>query len=137
MPVQDPVKEKDEHAIRELVATWLAATKAGDTESVLSLMADDVVFLVAGQPPMEGKSAFVEAQAGLAEVEFDAQSEIEEIRLMGDWAYLRTQLSVFLKPKNGGTPIRREGSTLSILKKERGAWRLVRDASMLEVVPSA
>jgi uncharacterized protein (TIGR02246 family) len=36
--------QTDEHEIRQLVATWIAATKAGDIETVLSLMAEDVVF---------------------------------------------------------------------------------------------
>jgi len=38
----------DERAIRELVATWMAASKAGDTATVLSLIADDAVFMVVG-----------------------------------------------------------------------------------------
>jgi ketosteroid isomerase-like protein len=38
----------DEDLIRELVKKWLAASEAGDVETVLSLMADDVVFLVPG-----------------------------------------------------------------------------------------
>jgi len=42
----------DEQAIRELVATWLRASGAGDTETVLGLMAEDVVFLVPGHPPL-------------------------------------------------------------------------------------
>jgi uncharacterized protein (TIGR02246 family) len=33
----------DEQEIRDLVATWIAATKAGDIEKILSLMAEDVV----------------------------------------------------------------------------------------------
>jgi ketosteroid isomerase-like protein len=37
-------------------------TKAGDIDTVLSLMAGDVVFLVAGQPPMIGKARFAAAQ---------------------------------------------------------------------------
>jgi uncharacterized protein (TIGR02246 family) len=45
--------QSDEQEIRQLVATWMAATKAGDTETVLSLMAEDVVFLMPGQSPME------------------------------------------------------------------------------------
>lgn len=53
--------QSDEREIRQLIATWMAATKAGDIGSVLSLMADDVVFLLAGQPPMIGKSAFAAA----------------------------------------------------------------------------
>ena len=34
--------QSDEQEIRQLVATWMAATKAGDIETVLSLMAEDV-----------------------------------------------------------------------------------------------
>ena len=42
----------EEDAIRDLVATWLRASKIGDSKTVLSLMAEDAVFLQAGQPPM-------------------------------------------------------------------------------------
>jgi uncharacterized protein (TIGR02246 family) len=45
--------QDDEQELRQLVSTWMAATKAGDVETVLSLMADDAVFLV---PPQEGKA---------------------------------------------------------------------------------
>ena len=48
---------EDERAIRALVSTWMAASRAGDTETVLSLMADDVVFMVPGAEPF-GKEAF-------------------------------------------------------------------------------
>jgi uncharacterized protein (TIGR02246 family) len=41
----------DEQAIRNLVDTWIAATGAGDLSTVLSLMTDDVVFMVPGRPP--------------------------------------------------------------------------------------
>ena len=34
----------DEQAIRRLVALWHSATAAGDVDTVLGLMADDVVF---------------------------------------------------------------------------------------------
>lgn len=42
----------DEAKIRHLVATWMAATRAGDVATVMGLMADDVVFLMPGRPPM-------------------------------------------------------------------------------------
>jgi ketosteroid isomerase-like protein len=50
----------DESRIRALVATWMSATRSGDVATVRSLMTDDVVFLVAGQPPF-GKQKFAEA----------------------------------------------------------------------------
>ena len=46
----------DEHALRDLVALWHGATAAGDVGTVLRLMAGDAVFLVAGHPPMCGRS---------------------------------------------------------------------------------
>ncbi len=123
--------QSDEQAIRQLVETWMSASKAGDTETVLSLMAEDVVFLVPGQPPMRGKATFAAAQAELAGVEIDGQSEIQEIQVLGDWAYLWTRLSVVITPRNGGEPTKRSGYTLSVLKKEAGAWVLFRDANLL------
>jgi len=77
---------KEEDAIRDLVAAWLRASKAGDRETVLSLMAEDVVFLQAGQPPMRGRTGFAAAQKALDDVDIDARSEIQEIRVLGDWA---------------------------------------------------
>jgi uncharacterized protein (TIGR02246 family) len=53
--------DSDEQEIRRLVATWMAATKAGDIETVLGLMAEEAVFLVAGQAPMIGKASFAAA----------------------------------------------------------------------------
>jgi uncharacterized protein (TIGR02246 family) len=41
----------EEHAIRELMKTWMKATQSGDTDKVLSLMTEDAVFLVAGPKP--------------------------------------------------------------------------------------
>ena len=34
----------DERAVRNLVATWMKASETGDVDTVLSLMADDVIF---------------------------------------------------------------------------------------------
>ena len=48
---------EDERAIRELVATWMAASRAGDLDTVLGLMTEDVVFMVPGREPF-GKEAF-------------------------------------------------------------------------------
>ena len=40
----------DEQAIRNLVALWHSAAATDDVETVLGLMAEDFVFLVAGHP---------------------------------------------------------------------------------------
>ena len=129
--------QNDEQEIRQLVAAWMAATKSGDVKAVLELMSDDVVFLVAGQPPMIGKSAFAaaaEAQASHGPVQFEGRSDIEEVKVFGEWAFMRTRLSVTITPAGGGEPMIRAGQTLSVLKKENGRWLLARDANLLAPV---
>lgn len=124
----------DEESIRQLVQTWIDATKAGDIDTVLSLMADDVVFLVTGHTPMVGKQAFAEAariQSGEGLPEFDGTSEIQEIQVLDDWAFMWTNLSVTVTPPGDGPTMTRAGHTLSVLRKENGRWLLARDANML------
>lgn len=126
----------DEQAIRDLVATWLSATTAGDDATVLGLMAEDVVFLLPGQPPMRGRSAFAAAQKGLADVDVDANSEIQEVKVFDDWAYCWNHLTVAITPRNGGAAMKRSGDVLSVLRKQAGQWVIVRDANMLAQVKS-
>jgi uncharacterized protein (TIGR02246 family) len=124
----------NEEQIRQLVATWMEETKAGDIDAVLDLMADDVVFLVAGQPPMIGKAAYAAAakgQPGAARPEFDGRSEIQEVSVHGDVAYMWTKLTVVVSPPGGAAKITRAGQTLSVLKKQAGRWVLARDANLL------
>jgi len=127
--------ERDEQAIRTRIETWITATKAGDATTVLSLMADDVVFLVPGKSPMRGKSAFAAGQDAIKEFTIEASSEIQEVKVMGDWAYAWTALTVAMTPKAGGTTVKRAGNTLSIFRKSAGTWLLFRDANMLAAVP--
>ena len=76
----------DEEEIRTLVQTWQSATHAGDVETVLGLMTDDVVFLVPGRPPMR-KAEFASLSrvpAGSPRPKFEGMSEIQEIHVSGD-----------------------------------------------------
>jgi uncharacterized protein (TIGR02246 family) len=47
----------DERAIREVHTTWIDAVNAGDLVRLLTLMADDVVFLNPGRAPF-GRDGF-------------------------------------------------------------------------------
>jgi uncharacterized protein (TIGR02246 family) len=123
----------DERAIRAVVDRWFAASRSGDLETVLSLMTDDVVFMVPGQQPF-GKEAFAAASRGMADVTIDGSSEIVELRVLGEWAYLRNRIEMSATPK-GGVTTRRSGYTLTIFRKEPdGRWRLARDANLLAKV---
>jgi uncharacterized protein (TIGR02246 family) len=127
----------DEQQIRDLVSTWMSATKAGDIVTVLSLMTDDVVFLVTGQAPF-GKEAFAAAwnpvPGGVPLPKIDGHSEIQEVKVSGDQAYLWSKLTVEVTPPNGGKPIKRAGHTLTVFRKTNGKWQLARDANLLSPV---
>jgi uncharacterized protein (TIGR02246 family) len=122
----------DETAIRDLIATWRKASKAGDTETVLSLIHDQAVFHVPGAQPF-GKAAFASASEQMKNVQIDGESQVLEIEVCGDTAWCRTHLSMVITPA-GGQPVRRAGYTLSVLRKSpAGKWQLYCDANLLTV----
>jgi uncharacterized protein (TIGR02246 family) len=125
--------QNDEQAIRDLVDAWMKATVTGDLQKLLTLMDEDVLFLIAGQPPMRGKAAFASTfQAGLQRYRIDPTSQIEEIQISEGLAYCWNHLSITVTPLQGGTPQRRTGYTLTILRKNPdGKWVVFRDANLL------
>jgi uncharacterized protein (TIGR02246 family) len=125
----------DEQQIRQLVTTWMTATKVGDVDTVLGLMTDDVVFLIPGRAPMQ-KNEFAtlsRVPSGVTPPAIEGKSEIQEIQIAGDWAFLWTQLSVTVTPPDGA-PIERAGHTLTVLRRVNGKWLLARDANLLAPV---
>lgn len=123
----------EEQAIRDLVARWHRATAAGDVDTVLGLMADDIVFLVPGQPPMKGRSSFERGlRALLTQHRIESTGEVREVEVSGSLAYCWTDLNVRVVPLLGGNAKVRSGSALSILRKQAtGSWVLARDANLL------
>ena len=123
----------DEQAIRALVAQWHRATAADEVETVLGLMAEDAVFLVAGRPPMRGRSSFEQGlRELLASHRIESSAEIEEVDVSGDLAYCWSNLSVSVVPRSGGAGAARKGPALSLFRKQAdGHWLLVRDANLL------
>lgn len=120
----------DERAIRNLVDTWMRASAAGDSATVLSLVADDVIFMVPGREPF-GKDAFRAASEQMKTMKFAGTSDIRELEVLGDWAYIRNYIEVTITPPNGNA-MQRSGHTLSILRKQAdGKWLLWRDANMV------
>jgi uncharacterized protein (TIGR02246 family) len=129
---------QDEQQIRELVRTWMEASKAGDTATVLDLITDDVVFLLPGRAPMRKDefAAAARAQAAPGGPRIEGDSEIQEVQVAGDWAFIWTRLSVKVTPA-GAPAVERAGHTLTVLRKDGGRWRLARDANLLTPVQPA
>ena len=64
-------------------------------------------------------------------VRIDGRSDIQELRVLGDWAWLRNHLEIRTTPPDA-QPVSRSGYTLTILRKgDDGKWRLYRDANLV------
>ena len=120
----------DEHAIRHVVETWMEASKKGDLETVLGLMTEDAVFLVPGTAPF-GRDRFAEGAQAMKGMKIDGRNDIQELEVVGGWAWLRGHVTVTITPP-GGAPTQRAGETLTIFRKgSDGRWRLARDANLM------
>ena len=124
--------QTDEQQIRQLIETWHRATAAGDLATVLSLMADDAVFLTPGKPPMN-KDAFAEGfRAWSGRMQIKTAQDIKELHASGDMAYCWSHISVTMTTPETGERNQRAGHVLTVFRKSpRGAWLLSRDANLL------
>src|SRR3569833_1312304 len=107
--------DDDDTAIRSLLRAWHEATAAGDVARILPLMAEDVVFLGAGRPPMRGRRAFEQGlRTLLTHSRIEAHGDVRESTVCGDLAYCWSDLAVKVTPIGGGSPTRLAGPALSI-----------------------
>jgi len=128
--IYSEVSQDDEQAIRGLVDKWLRASEEKDLETILPLMEDDVLFMTSGNKPF-GKEAFARGFATMKEIKLECESDIQEIRVLGDWAYVHNFLRITFTPPDG-TAKKHSGHILSILHKGTdGQWRIARDANQV------
>jgi uncharacterized protein (TIGR02246 family) len=86
--------------------------------------------MVPGREPF-GKDAFRAALETMKNAGMTGTSDIREINLAGDWAYIRNYIEITITPPAGNV-MRRSGYTLSILRKQpNGKWVLWRDANLI------
>ena len=129
------VVQDDEQAIRELVDTWLEASKKHDLATMLRLLDDDVLFIVPGKEPF-GKKEFAAGNDEMKDVRMEAAIDIKEIKVIGEWAWMRSFLNVSLKPVEG-EKTKLSGHILTILRKTAdGKWVIYRDANFVMPEPA-
>jgi hypothetical protein len=61
--------------------------------------------------------AFAATSQGMKNVRMEGTSDIRELKVLGDWAYLRNYLAVTITPP-GGEPVRRRSWFLSLVYRE-------------------
>ncbi len=99
-------------------------------------MADDVIFMVPGQEPF-GKEVFKSASDKSKGALVEAISDIQEIKVLGDWAWMRNHLKLTIAQPNGKQS-HCSGYVLTVLRKASdGHWVIARDANLLTAANDA
>jgi uncharacterized protein (TIGR02246 family) len=130
----------DERAIREMHSTWIDAVNAGDLVCLLSLMADDVVFLTPGHAPVGRDGFFRGFSAAHQQARINCISELEDVVVVGEVAYTLSRDSLSVTPRAGSETIQEEamqfaGHRITVYRKQPdGRWLLARDAHTLSPV---
>lgn len=125
----------DERAIREMHSIWIDAVNAGDLARLLTLMADDVVFLNPGRAPIARDEFPAAFSAGHQQAQIRCSSELEEVVVAGEVAYTRSRDALSVTPRAGGEATQLAGHRITVYRKQPdGSWLLARDAHTLSPV---
>jgi uncharacterized protein (TIGR02246 family) len=122
----------DEQEIRTVHSIWIDAVNAGDLARLLTLIAEDVVFLTPGQAPADREIFSNHFMAAHQQMRIACASELEEVVVVGEVAYTRSRDTLSVTPRDGGKSAQLAGHRLTIYRKQRdGHWLLSRDVHAL------
>ncbi len=125
----------DEREIRELHSIWIDAVNSGDLVRLLTLMANDVVFLNPGQAPVGRDGFSTNFSTAHQQVRIRCISELEEVVVVGEVAYTRSRDALSVTPRAGGEATQFAGHRITVYRKQAdGRWLLARDAHTLSPV---
>src|ERR1044071_8338297 len=127
--------ESEERAIHAVHSSWIEAVNTGDLARLLSLMADDVVFLNPGHAPFGRDGFSSNFMAAHQQMRICCTSELEEVVVVGEVAYTRSRDALSVTPRAGGKGAQLAGHRMTVYRKQRdGRWLLSRDVHTLSAV---
>ena len=103
------------------------AMKAGDVDGLMTVFADDVVYMPPNDTTLYGKAevkSWHEEYFQYFRPTIFTFPEID-VTITGDWAVARYPYIIAIVPVSGGTRIRDDGRILSIWKRDTdGSWKI-------------
>lgn len=125
----------DEQEIHKVHSTWIDAVNAGDLARLLTLMADDVVFVSPGQEPFGRDKFSVSFQDAHHRMRIRCISELEETVVVGHVAYTRSRDNLSVAGRAVGETTQFAGHRMTVYRKQPdGRWLLARDIHTLSPV---
>jgi uncharacterized protein (TIGR02246 family) len=124
-----------EREIRTVHSIWIDAVNAGDLARLLTLVAEDVVFLSPGHAPFGREGFSANFMAAHEQMRIRCASELEEVVVVGEVAYTRSRDALSVTGLTGGKTVQLAGYRLTVYRKQRdGRWLLSRDVHTLSEV---
>lgn len=122
-------RETDLKAIDQVRELHVAALNAGRAGDWVAQFTDDGVQMPPNAPANIGKDAIgAWSQGFLGHFRVHFALDVDEVRIMNEWAFERGGYSIALDPKAGGAPLKDSGKYITLYRREpEGTWRMARD----------
>src|SRR5438552_16629553 len=108
----------DEREIRTVHSIWIDAVNAGDLARLLTLVAEDVVFLTPGQAPFGREGFSSNFRTAHQQMRICCTSELEEVVVVSEVAYTRSRDALSVTPRAGGTAALLGGHRMTVDRKQ-------------------
>jgi uncharacterized protein (TIGR02246 family) len=121
--------ETDLEAIDRVRDAHVAALNTGDAEAWVAQFTDDGVQMPPNAPANVGRTMIGSwSQAFLAQFRLQFALAVDEVRVLGEWAFERGGYTISLHPKAGGPPMQDSGKYITVYQRKPGdTWRMARD----------
>lgn len=126
---QAPSNEADIEAVRGVQNEYIRALNNDDVDAWVETMGDDAVYLPPNNPQLTGKEAIRSFMVTSFFEPFNVQCSIsvQEVQILGDFAFTNGFFSLSLTPKDGGEVIEDKGKFIDIFKRQPdGSWKYYR-----------
>jgi uncharacterized protein (TIGR02246 family) len=122
-------QDADLTAIDRVREQHVAALNAGDAGAWVAEFADDGVQMPPNAPANIGKAAIAAwSQGFLSHFRVQFALDVDEVRILDEWAFERGDYAIALDPGAGGPPLKDTGKYITLYKREpSGTWRMARD----------
>lgn len=119
----------DEVGIDRLRDIHVAALNAGDAAAWVACFTDDGVQM----PPHAGSNVGKTAVRGWSQGFLNLFAcrfglSVDEVQVVGDWAFERGRYTITVSPRAGGEPMDDIGKYITVYQRQQdGSWKMARD----------
>jgi uncharacterized protein (TIGR02246 family) len=129
----------DRASIEVVLKRYEAALNTSDTNAAVGIYGDDAIFMPQGSSPAVGLTAIRQAYAQIfADVGLHVTFTIDEVKLLGDTAWVRTHSIGEMVVRGAGINVPGKNSELFIFERQKtGEWRVARYLFATQLAPKS